>query len=207
MIWCLFQNNMPVFCPALTDGAIGDELFVFSAENPGLKLDIVEGKRVHLCLLNLSLWFKLVLHNAVDSRYFKVEQPRNCCQQHRDDHPGRRCSQTPSMQCQFLGKYSAFFNLMLSQAKDMFCTCGYFLSKGCEEMLFLKKSFRAEHFGINYFDIQRYVWYLTKRDAHFFGRYQFLQMSSNQSDQCSWWIPCRNCLGNKTTSSKDQLSM
>ncbi|XP_039648393.1 deoxyhypusine synthase-like [Perca fluviatilis] len=37
-----YKNNMPVFCPALTDGAIGDELFVFSAENPGLKLDIVE---------------------------------------------------------------------------------------------------------------------------------------------------------------------
>ncbi|XP_031144036.2 deoxyhypusine synthase-like [Sander lucioperca] len=37
-----YKNNIPVFCPALTDGAIGDELFVFSSENPGLKLDIVE---------------------------------------------------------------------------------------------------------------------------------------------------------------------
>ncbi|XP_068574892.1 deoxyhypusine synthase-like [Cebidichthys violaceus] len=37
-----YKNNIPVFSPALTDGAIGDLLFMFSKENPGLIVDIVE---------------------------------------------------------------------------------------------------------------------------------------------------------------------
>ncbi|AWP18802.1 putative deoxyhypusine synthase [Scophthalmus maximus] len=37
-----YKNSIPVFSPALTDGAIGDVLYIFSAENPGLILDIVE---------------------------------------------------------------------------------------------------------------------------------------------------------------------
>ncbi|KAI3359257.1 hypothetical protein L3Q82_002776 [Scortum barcoo] len=37
-----YKNNIPVFSPALTDGAIGDMLYLFSAENPGLILDINE---------------------------------------------------------------------------------------------------------------------------------------------------------------------
>ncbi|KAG8007040.1 Deoxyhypusine synthase [Nibea albiflora] len=36
------QNNIPVFSPALTDGAIGDMFYIFSAESPGLILDISE---------------------------------------------------------------------------------------------------------------------------------------------------------------------
>lgn len=32
-----------MFSPALTDGAIGDLLFLFSADNPGLLMDIIEG--------------------------------------------------------------------------------------------------------------------------------------------------------------------
>lgn len=39
----VFQNNIPVFSPALTDGAIGDLLYLFSAHNPGLLMDIIEG--------------------------------------------------------------------------------------------------------------------------------------------------------------------
>lgn len=39
--WC-YKNNIPVFCPAVTDGAIGDTLFYHSYKNPGLKLDLVE---------------------------------------------------------------------------------------------------------------------------------------------------------------------
>ncbi|TKS91851.1 Deoxyhypusine synthase [Collichthys lucidus] len=37
-----YKNNIPVFSPALTDGAIGDMFYMFSAENPGLILDISE---------------------------------------------------------------------------------------------------------------------------------------------------------------------
>jgi hypothetical protein len=39
------QNNIPVFCPALTDGSIGDMIFFRSFEKPGLRLDIVEDLR------------------------------------------------------------------------------------------------------------------------------------------------------------------
>ncbi|KAG8007041.1 Deoxyhypusine synthase [Nibea albiflora] len=37
-----YKNNIPVFSPALTDGAIGDVFYIFSAENPGFILDISE---------------------------------------------------------------------------------------------------------------------------------------------------------------------
>jgi len=38
------QNNIPVFSPALTDGALGDTLYFHSYKNPGLVIDIVEGE-------------------------------------------------------------------------------------------------------------------------------------------------------------------
>ena len=38
--WC-HRNGIPVFCPALTDGSIGDMLYFHSYRNPGLELDIV----------------------------------------------------------------------------------------------------------------------------------------------------------------------
>ncbi|XP_073351085.1 deoxyhypusine synthase-like [Pagrus major] len=37
-----YKNNIPVFSPALTDGAIGDMFYLFSDENPGLICDIIE---------------------------------------------------------------------------------------------------------------------------------------------------------------------
>jgi deoxyhypusine synthase len=38
--WC-YRNNIPVFCPSLTDGTIGDFLYFHSYKNPGLILDII----------------------------------------------------------------------------------------------------------------------------------------------------------------------
>ncbi|XP_071627937.1 probable deoxyhypusine synthase [Temnothorax longispinosus] len=35
------KNKIPVFCPALTDGSLGDMMFFHSFKNPGLVLDIV----------------------------------------------------------------------------------------------------------------------------------------------------------------------
>ena len=35
------RNGIPVFCPALTDGSIGDMLYFHSFKQPGLVLDIV----------------------------------------------------------------------------------------------------------------------------------------------------------------------
>lgn len=39
------QNNIPVFCPALTDGSIGDMIYFHSFRSPGLVLDIVQDIR------------------------------------------------------------------------------------------------------------------------------------------------------------------
>ncbi|KAJ3571427.1 hypothetical protein NP233_g3766 [Leucocoprinus birnbaumii] len=40
-----YKNNIPVFCPALTDGSIGDMLYFHSFKNPGFMLDIVQDIR------------------------------------------------------------------------------------------------------------------------------------------------------------------
>lgn len=37
-----YRNNIPVYCPALTDGSLGDMLYFHSYKNPGLRLDIIE---------------------------------------------------------------------------------------------------------------------------------------------------------------------
>eukprot|EP00301_Raphidiophrys_heterophryoidea_P019046 c4028_g1_i1.p1 GENE.c4028_g1_i1~~c4028_g1_i1.p1 ORF type:complete len:399 (-),score=112.76 c4028_g1_i1:92-1231(-) len=39
--WC-HKNSIPVFCPALTDGAIGDNIYFHRHRNPGLILDIAQ---------------------------------------------------------------------------------------------------------------------------------------------------------------------
>eukprot|EP01147_Barroeca_monosierra_P009956 gene9956-2133_t len=36
-----YKNNIPVFCPAITDGSIGDMIYFHSYKTPGLVLDIV----------------------------------------------------------------------------------------------------------------------------------------------------------------------
>ncbi|ELU41414.1 deoxyhypusine synthase [Rhizoctonia solani AG-1 IA] len=42
--WCS-QNDIPVFCPALTDGSLGDMIYFHSFRNPGLTIDIVRDIR------------------------------------------------------------------------------------------------------------------------------------------------------------------
>jgi len=37
--WCA-KNDIPVFCPAITDGAVGDNIYFHSVNNPGFVLDI-----------------------------------------------------------------------------------------------------------------------------------------------------------------------
>lgn len=45
------KNKIPVFCPALTDGSIGDMLFMHSFRNAGLILDIISGKNIEIPIL------------------------------------------------------------------------------------------------------------------------------------------------------------
>ncbi len=40
------KNNIPIFCPALTDGSLGDMLFFHTYKNPGLVIDLVEDIRL-----------------------------------------------------------------------------------------------------------------------------------------------------------------
>lgn len=40
---CIMQNDIPVFCPSLTDGSIGDMIYFHSYQNEGLVVDIVQG--------------------------------------------------------------------------------------------------------------------------------------------------------------------
>ncbi|KAJ2361555.1 Deoxyhypusine synthase [Coemansia sp. RSA 2610] len=40
-----YKNNIPVYCPGITDGSIGDMLFFHSYRNPGLVVDVVQDVR------------------------------------------------------------------------------------------------------------------------------------------------------------------
>ncbi|RDX55435.1 Deoxyhypusine synthase [Lentinus brumalis] len=40
-----YKNDIPVFCPALTDGSLGDMIYFHSFRNPGLVVDIVQDIR------------------------------------------------------------------------------------------------------------------------------------------------------------------
>ena len=39
--WC-WKNKIPVFCPAITDGSIGDMIYFFKSKNPDFKIDVAE---------------------------------------------------------------------------------------------------------------------------------------------------------------------
>ncbi|KAJ2796907.1 Deoxyhypusine synthase [Coemansia guatemalensis] len=40
-----YKNNIPVYCPALTDGSLGDMLYFHSYRSPGLVLDVIQDIR------------------------------------------------------------------------------------------------------------------------------------------------------------------
>ena len=63
--WC-YTNEIPVFCPALTDGSLGDMMFFHSIRNPGLVLDILGGKLI------ISLLFISVLENPKLALYMEI---------------------------------------------------------------------------------------------------------------------------------------
>ncbi|XP_071821346.1 deoxyhypusine synthase-like isoform X1 [Apostichopus japonicus] len=45
VLYWAYKNNIPIFSPALTDGAVGDCMYFHSFRNPGLRLDIIEDLR------------------------------------------------------------------------------------------------------------------------------------------------------------------
>lgn len=50
-----YKNNIPVFCPAITDGSIGDNIYFHSFKNPGLRIDIAEDIKI---INNLAVYSK-----------------------------------------------------------------------------------------------------------------------------------------------------
>eukprot|EP01018_Ginkgo_biloba_P030787 Gb_38966 [translate_table: standard] len=44
-LYWAYKNGIPVFCPGLTDGSLGDMLYFHSFRNPGLVIDIVQDVR------------------------------------------------------------------------------------------------------------------------------------------------------------------
>nr|AWH67716.1 deoxyhypusine synthase [Amsonia hubrichtii] len=44
-LYWAYKNKIPVFCPGLTDGSLGDMLYFHSFRNPGLVIDIVQDIR------------------------------------------------------------------------------------------------------------------------------------------------------------------
>ncbi|KAG5559239.1 hypothetical protein RHGRI_008962 [Rhododendron griersonianum] len=44
-LYWAYKNNIPVFCPGLTDGSLGDMLYFHSFRNPGLVIDVVQDIR------------------------------------------------------------------------------------------------------------------------------------------------------------------
>ncbi|XP_050946274.1 deoxyhypusine synthase isoform X1 [Cucumis melo] len=44
-LYWAYKNNIPVFCPGLTDGSLGDMLYFHSFRNPGLIIDVIQDIR------------------------------------------------------------------------------------------------------------------------------------------------------------------
>jgi deoxyhypusine synthase len=47
--WC-YRNDIPVYCPAITDGSLGDMIYFHAFKKPGLVLDLVGD----ICAINQS---------------------------------------------------------------------------------------------------------------------------------------------------------
>lgn len=46
VLYWAWKNNIPVFCPAITDGAVGDVIYFHSYNKPGLIMDLVQDIRL-----------------------------------------------------------------------------------------------------------------------------------------------------------------
>ena len=59
-------NKIPVFCPALTDGSIGDMLYFHSYKNPGLIVDVVQDiRRINSIAVKANKTGQIILGGGV----------------------------------------------------------------------------------------------------------------------------------------------
>jgi len=63
--WCA-KNQIPVFCPAITDGSLGDMLYFHSYRKPGLKIDILEDlKKINNLAVHAKTTGMLILGGGI----------------------------------------------------------------------------------------------------------------------------------------------
>ncbi|CAH8840708.1 unnamed protein product [Trichobilharzia szidati] len=76
--WC-YKNKIPVFCPGLTDGSLGDVLFSHTYRSPGLKIDLVEDIRnINLLAINARSTGMIVLGGGLIKHHtFNANLMRN----------------------------------------------------------------------------------------------------------------------------------
>ncbi|TNN19525.1 Deoxyhypusine synthase isoform 2 [Schistosoma japonicum] len=76
--WC-YKNKIPVFCPGLTDGSLGDVLFSHTYRSPGFKIDLVEDIRsINLIAINARSTGMIVLGGGLIKHHtFNANLMRN----------------------------------------------------------------------------------------------------------------------------------
>lgn len=63
--WC-HKNNIPVFCPGLTDGSMGDMMYFFSFKHPDFKIDSVKDlKKLNDLTLNAKKTGLIILGSGI----------------------------------------------------------------------------------------------------------------------------------------------
>lgn len=69
LYWCA-KNDIPVFCPAIMDGALGDLLYFFKQKNPDFQLDVVgDTKKIVDITLNCEKSGVILLGGGVAKHY------------------------------------------------------------------------------------------------------------------------------------------
>ena len=78
--WC-HKNNIPVFCPALTDGSIGDMMYFFKFKNPDFAVDIVQDmKRLNDLTFDAKKTGLIILGSGVVKHHIlNTNMMRNSC--------------------------------------------------------------------------------------------------------------------------------
>lgn len=67
-----WKNKIPVFCPAITDGSIGDLIFFHSLQTPGLRVDIAEDiKKLNMLAINSQQTGCLILGGGLVKRWIR----------------------------------------------------------------------------------------------------------------------------------------
>ena len=63
--WC-WKNNIPVFCPAFTDGALGDNIYFHSFNRDGFIVDLVQDcKKINNISFNAKKSGMIILGGGV----------------------------------------------------------------------------------------------------------------------------------------------